>query len=437
MGAGGRDFHNFNVIFRGDSHTQVVAFTASQIPDIDDRLYPPSLAGPLYPDGIRVRPEGELDALIRSESIDEVVFAYSDIAHVDVMHKASLVLAAGADFTLIGPRRSMLTSSKPVIAVCASRTGAGKSQTSRYVARLLMDAGLNVVLVRHPMPYGDLEKMRAQRFADLSDIDAASPTVEEREEYEVPVRLGMVVMAGVDYAEVLKMAESEADVIIWDGGNNDFPFVAPDILITVVDPLRPGHERSFHPGETNVRMADIVLVNKLDSAEAEAVDEVMANLAVLNPTATIVKAVSPVNLESGPSLEGKRVLVIEDGPTVTHGGAAAGAGTIAALRSGAAELIDPRPFAVGSIAEVFAKYPSIGPVLPAMGYGTSQLEDLGATVRAVDCDAVVVGTPVDLGRLIDLGHPSRRVRYEFGDAGAPTLAAVLGPSIEKWCRGER
>ncbi len=437
MGAGGRDFHNFNIIFRDDPNTEVVAFTAAQIPNIDDRIYPPSLTGPLYPDGIRICPEDELAYIIRTEHIDEVVFAYSDLAHVDVMHKASIVLAAGSNFTLVGPRASMLASSKPVVAVCASRSGAGKSQTSRHIGRLLVESGLSVALVRHPMPYGDLEKMRAQRFATLADIDASNPTVEEREEYELPVHLGMVVMAGVDYAEVLKMAEKEADVIIWDGGNNDFPFIAPDVFITVVDPLRPGHERTFHPGETNVRMADIVLVNKIDSAESGAVEEVMANIGDLNPTATIVTAVSPVTLEPGPSLEGRRVLVIEDGPTITHGGMATGAGTIAALRAGAAELVDPRPFAVGSISEAFARYPTIGPVLPAMGYGAAQLEELASTVRAVDCDVVVVGTPIDLGRIIDVGHPLRRVSYQLKETGEPTLARLLAPRIEKWRQGQR
>jgi predicted GTPase len=435
MGAGGRDFHVFNVVFRHDPHVEVVAFTAAQIPGIDHRVYPPSLAGPRYPLGIQIRPEPELADIAVYEGVDEVVLAYSDLSHVEVMHKASLALALGADFRLLGPKATMLRSSKPVVAVCAARTGAGKSQTTRQVARLVRGAGLRVALVRHPMPYGDLEAMRAQRFASLADIDAASPTVEEREEYEPAVREGMVVFAGVDYAEILAMAESEADVIVWDGGNNDFPFFAPDLLIAVVDPLRPGHELTYHPGETVVRMADVVVVNKVDVAGEAQVAEVLANVASVNPRATVVRAASPVELDPGPPLAGARVLVVEDGPTVTHGGMPFGAGTVAARAAGAAELVDPRPWAVGSIAETYARYPDIGPVLPAMGYSERQLGELEATIRAVPCDVVVTGTPVDLARLVDAGHPVRRARYAYADAGSPTLADVLGPAIARWARG--
>jgi len=430
MGAGGRDFHNFNAAFREDPDVRVVAFTAAQIPGIDDRVYPASLAGEGYPDGIPIRPEEELTTLVREHDVDEVVLAYSDLSHEEVMHKGSIALAAGADFTLMGPKATMLESEKPVVAVCAARTGCGKSQTSRRVGQLLVDAGLSVALVRHPMPYGDLEAMRVQRFATLADIDASSPTIEEREEYEAPVELGMVMYAGVDYGEILAAAQAEADVVVWDGGNNDFPFFRPDLLVTVVDPLRPGHELLYHPGEANVRMADVVVVNKVDSAEAAAVEEVVRNVRAVNPDAKIVLAESPVTLEDGPSLEGKRVLVVEDGPTITHGGMPYGAGTVAARAAGAAELVDPRPFAVGSIAATFEKFPEIGPVLPAMGYGDEQLAELAATIDAADCDVVVTGTPMNLGRVIDVRHPVRHVTYVLADHGEPTLADVLGPFVE-------
>ncbi|HSB37716.1 MAG TPA: GTP-binding protein, partial [Gaiellaceae bacterium] len=335
MGAGGRDFHNFNVVYRDDPSTEVVAFTAAQIPGIDDRRYPPALAGPRYPDGIPIRPELALTELIRGEWADEVVLAYSDLSHEEVMHKASTALAAGADFRLLGPESTMLRSKKPVIAVCAVRTGSGKSQTSRRVGRILLDAGLKVALVRHPMPYGDLEAMRVQRFATLEDIDASGPTIEEREEYEAPVAMGMVVYAGVDYAAILEQAEREADVIVWDGGNNDFSFFRPDLTIEVVDPLRAGHELKYHPGETNLRMADAVVVNKIDSASADQVERVLADVASVNPLLTVVKASSPVTLDEGPSLAGRAVLVVEDGPTITHGGLPFGAGTVAAQAAGA------------------------------------------------------------------------------------------------------
>jgi predicted GTPase len=429
MGAGGRDFHDFNVVFREDPETEVVAFTAAQIPGIDDRLYPPSLAGPLYPDGIPILPEERLPELIRSEAVDEVVLAYSDLAHEDVMHKASIALAAGADFRLLGPRSTMLLATKPVVAVTAVRTGCGKSQTSRRVGRLLLEAGLKVALVRHPMPYGDLEAMRVQRFATLEEIDASHPTIEEREEYELPVRLGMVVYAGVDYGEILAQAEAEADVILWDGGNNDFPFIAPDLTIVVVDPLRPGHELAYHPGETNLRLADAVVVNKIDAAPLEAIERVLLDVRLVNPHAHVVLARSPVTLEEGPPLAGKRVLVVEDGPTLTHGGMSSGAGTVAALQAGAAELVDPRPSATGSIAELYERYPHLGSVLPAMGYSDEQLAELGQTIDACECDVVVTGTPIDLSHLIRSRHPFRHASYELEEAGGTPLAELLEPLL--------
>jgi predicted GTPase len=432
MGAGGRDFHNFNTVFRADTTSQVVAFTAAQIPGIEDRRYPPALAGPRYPEGIPIVAEDTLVELIRREHVDEVTLAYSDLSHVDVMHKASLVLSTGADFRLIGPKATMLRSTKPVVAVCAARTGCGKSQTSRRIGQILIDAGFNVALIRHPMPYGDLERMRVQRFATQADIDASHPTVEEREEYEAPVRLGMVMYAGVDYHAILRQAEREADVVIWDGGNNDFPFYVPDLFITVVDPLRPGHELAYYPGETNVRMANVIVVNKIDSADPDGVATVVRNVQAVNPNAHIVTATSPVVLEPGPSLAGKRVLVVEDGPTITHGGMPYGAGTVAARQAGAIEFVDARPYAVGSIGATYSKYPKIGAVLPAMGYGEIQLRELGETIRAVDCDAVVIGTPMDLGRLVDLRHPSRRVTYELRETDGQSLATELAPYVDKW-----
>jgi predicted GTPase len=431
MGAGGRDFHDFNVVFRDDPETRVVAFTAAQIPGIAGRRYPASLAGPLYPDGIPIRPEEELEALVRDEQVDEVVLAYSDLSHADVMHRASAVLAAGADFRLLGPERTMLASTKPVVAICAVRTGSGKSQTSRYVGRLLREAGLRIVLVRHPMPYGDLERMRVQRFASLDDIDAARPTVEEREEYEASVAAGLVVYAGVDYAEILERAEEEADLIVWDGGNNDLPFFRPDLLIVVVDPLRAGHELAYHPGEANLRLADVVVINKVDSADPAQVERVLADVASINPAASIVKAKSPVTLEHGPSLVGAAVLVVEDGPTITHGGMPFGAGLVAAQRGGAAAIVDPRPYAVGSIAETYELYPHIGSVLPAMGYSDRQLRELERTIDAVDCDVVVSATPIDLTRLVDCRHPVRHATYELEEVGRPALSELLAPIVAR------
>jgi predicted GTPase len=431
MGAGGRDFHDFNTVFRDDPRTRVVAFTAAQIPGIADRTYPAALAGPHYPDGIPILAEAELPTIIAERGVDEVILAYSDLSHEQVMHKASLVLAAGADFRLLGPRATMLHSTKPVVAVCAVRTGAGKSQTSRRVGRLLLDAGLKVALIRHPMPYGDLERMRVQRFATLADIDAADPTIEEREEYEEPVRQGMVMYAGVDYRAILDRAQAEADVVVWDGGNNDFPFIAADLHITVADPLRAGHELRYHPGETNLRMADVVVINKLDTADPQAVEQVAANVAAVNPTATLIRAASPVSLLPGPPVAGKRVLVVEDGPTLTHGGLPYGAGMVAARQAGATSFVDPRTSAVGSIADTLAAYPDIGPVLPAMGYGQRQVEELQATIEAADCDVVIAGTPIDLRRIVHTRHPIRQARYELREIGSPTLADVLTPLIDR------
>lgn len=432
MGAAGRDFHDFATVFRDDPTIEVVAFTAAQIPGIGGRFLPPALAGPRYEHGIPIRPDAELELLIREWAIDEVVLSYSDLSHDEVGHLAARVLGAGADFRMLGPRATMLTSPVPVVAVCAVRTGCGKSQTTRRVARILEEEGFRPVLVRHPMPYGDLERQRVQRFASLADIDAADPTIEEREEYEAPVRLGMVVYAGVDYAAILASAAAEADVIVWDGGNNDLPFFAPDVHLTLTDALRPGHERTFHPGETNLRRADIVIVNKVDGATAEAVAGIEASIAEVNPTAMVVRTASPAKLEDGPKVAGARVLVVEDGPTLTHGGMPTGAGAVAARAAGATCLVDPRPYAVGSLADAFAQYPAIGPVLPAMGYGPRQLRDLEATIQATPCDVVVTGTPIDLSRLIDLRHPARRASYSLKEVGPTTLTDALEPWLRKW-----
>ena len=431
MGAGGRDFHNFNVAFRNDPETEVVAFTATQIPGIAERVYPASLAGPHYPLGIPIRPEEEVAQLIHQHHVDEVVLAYSDLRHETVMHKASIVLAAGADFRLLGPKATMLRSSRPVVAVCATRTGCGKSQTSRKVGRILLEAGLRVALVRHPMPYGDLESMRVQRFSSLPEIDASHPTIEEREEYEEPVREGMVMYAGVDYEEILRRAEEEADVVIWDGGNNDFPFYSPDLLIVVADSLRPGHELRYHPGEANLRMADVVVINKVDAAEPEQVKELLANVEAVNPMATVIFAKSPPKLERGPDLLGERVLVVEDGPTLTHGEMPFGAGLVAAQKAGAGTIVDPRPYAVGSLQDVYSTWPQLGNVLPAMGYSDEQLHELEQTINAVDCEVVVTGTPIDLSRLIRSRHPIRHARYELEEVGAPTLQDVLAPVVSQ------
>ncbi|HCJ10425.1 MAG TPA: GTPase, partial [Clostridiales bacterium] len=411
MGAAGRDFHNFNVFFRTNPAFEVVAFTATQIPNIEGRVYPAELAGELYPEGIPIHAEEELPRLIKDLGVDQVVFAYSDVSHEYVMHKASTVLAAGADFVLQGPQATMLESKKPVVAVCAVRTGSGKSQTTRRVSEILKDAGKKVAVVRHPMPYGDLVRQAVQRFAVYDDLDRHECTIEEREEYEPHLDRGSVVYAGVDYEAILRRAEEEADVILWDGGNNDVAFYRPDIYITVADPHRPGHETAYHPGETNLRLADVVVINKVDTARPEDVAAVRQSIAAANPEAVVIEAASPVTLSGdGESLRGRKVLVVEDGPTLTHGEMPYGAGTIAARRHGA-ELVDPRPYAVGSIAETFRKYPHIGPLLPAMGYGSSQVGELAETIAKTPADVVVIGTPIDLRRVIELSKPAVRVRY--------------------------
>jgi predicted GTPase len=425
MGAAGRDFHNHNTFFRENEGYQVVAFTATQIPNIEGRVYPPELAGRLYPQGIPIHPEDELVDLIRQHDIDQVVFAYSDVSHEYVMHKASLVLAAGADFRLMGTNHTMLTSSKPVVAVCAVRTGSGKSQTTRYVCGALQEIGHRVVAVRHPMPYGDLVAQSVQRFADYSDLDKYDCTIEEREEYEPHIDRGVVVYAGVDYEAILREAEKEADVIIWDGGNNDLPFFKPDLHITVADPHRAGHELTYYPGESNLRAADVVVLNKIDTADLANIARVRENVRQVNPTATIVEAASPIFVEDSDAIRGKRVLVVEDGPTLTHGEMAYGAGVVAAQRFGAAEIIDPRPYAVGSIAKTFEKYPSTGALLPAMGYGEEQIRDLEETINAIPCDLVIIGTPIDLRRVVNIRHPADRVRYELQVIGRPTLEESL------------
>lgn len=424
MGAAGRDFHNFNVVFRNRNDFEVVAFTAAQIPYISARRYPPELAGSLYPGGIPIVEESELEGLILEEKIDEVVFAYSDVSHADVMHAASMALASGADFRLMGPASTMLEAAVPVVSVCAVRTGSGKSQTTRYVARILEAGGRRPVVVRHPMPYGDLLAQAVQRFASTDDLDSAGCTIEEREEYEPHLREGRVVFAGVDYEKVLRSAEAEAEVIVWDGGNNDFPFFRPSLHIVVADPLRAGHERAYHPGETNLRMADVVVINKVDSASAEQIDAVVRSVGDLNPGADIVKARSAITVEDGSSsVEGRRVLVVEDGPTLTHGEMKFGAGVVAAQRLGAAEIVDPRPFAPPAIKEVYEKW-DVGPVLPAMGYSPGQIADLEKTINASDAEIVLVGTPVDLTKLMSIEKPAFRVTYELEEE-SPLLEGIL------------
>ena len=428
MGAAGRDFHDFNVVFRNDPSTEVVAFTATQIPGIADRFYPAELAGILYPAGIPIVPEGDLERLIRDEAVDTVVFAYSDVSHATVMHVASRVLAAGADFKLLGPHQTMLRSRKPVVAICATRTGAGKSQTTRYVAGLLAATDLRPVVIRHPMPYGDLVSQRVQRYVSYADLDRYDTTIEEREEYEPHLDAGRVVYAGVDYEAILRQAETEADVILWDGGNNDFPFYRPDLLIVVVDPLRAGDETGFHPGETNLRMADVVVINKIDSAEPGAVERPRDTIAAIAPGAPVVTARSALTLV-GPSIEGRRVVVVEDGPTLTHGGMTYGAGVVAAGRFGAARLVDPRPYAVGSIKAVLERYPALRPLVPAMGYGKAQMRDLEATLDAVDADLVLSATPIDLTRILTIDKPITRVRYELEQVDGPPFEELLDPIV--------
>jgi predicted GTPase len=425
MGAAGRDFHNFNTVFRDNDAYEVVAFTATQIPNIEGRVYPHNLAGKLYPEGIPIYPEGELVELIHRHAIDQVIFAYSDVSHEYVMHKASQVLAAGPDFRLMGTKETMIESSKPVVAVCAVRTGSGKSQTTRYVCDTLQKMGHKVVAIRHPMPYGDLVAQKVQRFADYADLDRYNCTIAEREEYEPLIDRGVVVYAGVDYEEILHEAEQEADIIVWDGGNNDLPFYKPDLHITVADPHRAGHELTYYPGESNLRAADVVVINKVDTADLANIALVRENVRLVNPTATIVEAASPIFVENADAIAGKRVLVVEDGPTLTHGEMAYGAGVVAARRFGASEIVDPRPYAVRSIADTFKKYPRTGALLPAMGYGEEQICDLQETINATPCDLVLIGTPIDLRRIIRIAHPADRVRYELQVIGQPTLEGVL------------
>ena len=425
LGAAGRDFHNFNAVYKNDATRRVVAFTATQIPNIDDRRYPAELAGPSYPEGIPIHPEDALESLIRNLEVHEVVFSYSDVTHQHVMSVASRAVSEGADFVLLSSERTMLPSRVPVVSVCAVRTGCGKSQTTRKVCRILLERGLRVVAVRHPMPYGDLVAQRAQRFATLEDLDRYRCTIEEREEYEPHIEAGIVVYAGVDYAEILRRAESEADVIVWDGGNNDVPFFRSDLEIVVVDPHRPGHELAYHPGEVNFRRADVLLINKVSTAPEAGLETVRANARRVNPSATIIEADSPFVVSDPAALKGRKVLAIEDGPTVTHGEMAYGAATLAARQAGAAELIDPRPWAVGTIAETFRKYPAIGALLPAIGYSDVQVADLAETIRRVPCDVLAIGTPVDLRRIVPFEKPAVRVEYELAERGHPDLAEVL------------
>lgn len=424
LGAAGRDFHNFNVAFRDDPAVEVVAFTAAQIPGIAGRRYPPALSGALYPEGIPIEDEERLEELCRARDVDEVVFAYSDVPHAHVMHLASRALAGGADFTLLGPNRTMLEAKRPVIAISATRTGCGKSQIARWLSQRLRAAPLRVAVLRHPMPYGDLAAERVQRFASRADLDAAACTAEEREEYEPHIAAGNVVFAGVDYAAILAAAEREADAIVWDGGNNDFPFLRPDLHINVVDALRPDQIATHHPGETCVRMADVVVVNKVDAATDRDIELAIANVEAVNPRAAIVRAASPVRLDDPAAVSGRRVLVVEDAPTITHGGMAYGAGYVAAQRAGAT-IVDPRPFADDAIRSVYRRYPHIGPVLPALGYGDAQLAALRDTIERARVDAVVAATPIDLAALLHLRKPVIRARYEFADAGEPSLAGIV------------
>jgi predicted GTPase len=429
MGAAGRDFHNFNTVYRDNPDYEVVAFTATQIPFINDRTYPAELAGSRYPNGIPIHDESELDRLIRDERVDDVVFAYSDVSHEYVMHEGSQVLAAGATFELLGPNATMLDARVPVVAVCAVRTGSGKSQTTRAVAKVLRGARKRVVAVRHPMPYGDLKAQRVQRFETLEDLDANDVTIEEREEYEPHLNAGTVTYAGVDYGEILRRAQAECDVLLWDGGNNDLPFYRPRIHIVVADPLRAGHETTYHPGEANLRMADVIVINKMDSATTEQVTRLETTIERLNPAATVIKANSPVTVEDPSQIVGKRVLVVEDGPTLTHGEMKYGAGVVAARRNGAAEIVDPRRWAVGTIDETFRKY-DVGPVLPAMGYSDEQLAEMEKIIDQAEADLVLIASPIDLRHVIDIRKPAVRVRYELEEVpGSPTLRDVLRPVL--------
>jgi len=425
MGAAGRDFHNFNVYFRNNEQYEVVAFTATQIPNIEDRKYPKELSGDLYPQGIAIYPENELVDLIKNFAVDQVVFAYSDVPHNYVMHKASVALAAGADFRLMGIKNTQLKSKKPVISVCAVRTGSGKSQTTRKVSKIMIESGFKVAVVRHPMPYGDLVKQRVQRYQSYEDLDKFDCTIEEREEYEPHLDNGIVVYAGVDYSDILEQAEKEADIILWDGGNNDFPFFASDFSIVVADPHRTGHESQYHPGETNVNLADVFVINKVDTANPENVIKLRDTLSTLNPKAQVIEAASPLFVDDPDSIRGKKVLVIEDGPTLTHGDMAYGAGWVAAKRFGASVIVDPRPFSVGTISQTYEKYPNTGPILPAMGYGDEMIADLEKTINNADVDLVISATPIDLTRIIKINKPMQRVRYELQEIGIPTLTELL------------
>jgi len=425
MGAAGRDFHNFNMLFRDNKEYEVVAFTATQIPLIEDRKYPAKLAGRLYPRGIPIHAESELTALIVGKRVSEVVFSYSDVSYNYVMEKAALVNACGAHFKLSGGFPTMLKSSKPVIAVCAVRTGSGKSQTTRKVCQILKEMGKRVVVVRHPMPYGDLTGQICQRFATLKDLEKQKCTIEEREEYEPHIMRGQVVYAGVDYGIILRNAEKEADVVVWDGGNNDLPFFMPDLHITVTDPHRPGHERTYYPGETNLLLADVIIINKIDTAPFDGIEAVRQSIRMLNPKATVVEAASPIHVDNPDLIKNKRVLVVEDGPTLTHGNMTYGAGVVAAQKYGAAELVDPRPYTVASMTATFRKYPEIGTLLPAMGYGAKQIKDLQTTINRTKCDTVVIATPIDLGQIIKINKPSVRVGYDLQEIGIPNLADVI------------
>jgi predicted GTPase len=431
MGAAGRDFHNFNTFYRDNADYEVAAFTATQIPNIEGRKYPPELAGANYPEGIPIYPESELIRLIDDLDIEQVVFAYSDVPHEYVMHKASEVLAAGADFQLLGPGKTEIKSTKPVVAVCAVRTGSGKSQTTRRVSILLRDMGYKVAAIRHPMPYGDLVAQAVQRFAEYADLDKHDCTIEEREEYEPHIDNGVLVYAGVDYERILRQAEGEADIILWDGGNNDLPFYTPYLHIVVADPHRPGHELTYHPGETNARAADLFVINKVDTAAAEDVMVVRQNLHQLNPSAIVIEAASPLFVDDPSAIRDKRVLVVEDGPTLTHGEMAYGAGWVAARRFGAAEIVDPRPYAVGSILETYRKYPNTGEILPAMGYGDEMMHELEQTINNADVEMVVIGTPINLAGLLKINKPSQRVRYELQEIGQPTLAEILQEKFQR------
>ena len=429
MGAAGRDFHNFNTYYRNNDLYQVVAFTATQIPNIEGRLYPPELAGELYPEGIPIHDEGELINLIKSNHVDEVVFSYSDIQHEDVMHLGSMVNAAGPDFKMMGMTHTAIKSTKPVIGICAVRTGCGKSQTTRRVSEIFKNAGKKVAVIRHPMPYGDLGIQAVQRFSSLDDLKKHNCTIEEMEEYEPHINRGTIVYAGVDYEAIIRKAEQEADIILWDGGNNDMPFYKTDLLLVVADPHRSGHETQYYPGETNLRLADVVIINKIRTADPGNVEKLRSSISQVNPKATVVDAASPVTVEDPDVIAGKRVLVVEDGPTLTHGDMKYGAGVVAAKQCGAAGLVDPRPFAKGSIAETFDHYPDIGTLLPAMGYGDDQVRDLEDTINSADCEAVVIGTPIDLRRIVDIKHPSTRVTYELEEIGEHTLDDILSGFI--------